>query len=223
MRRRRSTARTIVPTSLRGSTVPTVSTYGGAHPGPRDGPVDLVGIAWHGYVDSERHDRDPVALEALLLELAARELGRHDDKRRVAPREREPAIVEADAALGRRRGESAKRHVVHGDDERAIADGRYGEARGVHDICGDADPWPAEPVPQLVAGAAVRRPEVDPGDRGGDPPWAVAGRERHGVDAEVGEAAQQRDLVAADTARHGLQQLTGVYRDPHVRGSAILR
>ena len=44
--------------SLRGSTVPTVSTYGGWTPARATGAVDLVGVARRGRVDPERDDRD---------------------------------------------------------------------------------------------------------------------------------------------------------------------
>ena len=112
---------------------------------------------------------------------------------------------------------------MHGDHERDVAHRRDRQTRCVHDVGLDPDEWSSQPVPQLVAHAAVRRSEVNPRDAMGHPAGSLPGRERDRLHTELREMAQQRDLVATDAARHRLQQLTSVHRDSHVGRSEILR
>ena len=58
----------------------------------------------------------------------------------------------------------------------------------MHDVGVELDERAAEPVPALVADAAVRRAEVDPRRRGAGRPRAGAGRERDDVDADASAA-----------------------------------
>jgi hypothetical protein len=87
----------------------------------------------------------------------------------------------------------------------------------------DPDKRTSQPVPELVAHAAVRCSEVDPRDPMGDSAGPIAGGERDRFDAELREMAKQRDLVAADAPGHRLQQLTGVHRNLHSYCSATRR
>ena len=80
---------------------------------------------------------------------------------------------------------------------------------------------PAEPVPALVAQAAVRCAEVDPVDAPSARPGAGRRpRRRPTSTPTAGQDAQQGVGVAADAAGHGLQQLAAVEGDLH---AAVLR
>ena len=85
--RRRSTASTIVGRSLRGSTVPTVSTYGASTPTRRDRGVDVVVGARERRIDAERRDVHVFGAEAFAEQLVARERRRRDHEVGVPARE----------------------------------------------------------------------------------------------------------------------------------------
>ncbi len=141
----------------------------------------------------------------------------------MAARELETAGMEGDAAFRRDLREPAERDVVHRDDERLFVDRWDRETRRVHDIGLEPEPGSVQTVPELVPQAAARRTEIDPGDAGRDATRAGSRRERDRGDPDFGQIPEQSDLVAADPARDGLQQLAGVHRDAHYRDSEIRR
>ena len=216
---------TIVGRSLRGSTVPTVSTYGGVTPARRDHRVDLVVGADSGRIDAERARRRSTAASKpsrtsssrVNVDGAMTSVG-------MPPGQLEPAAVEAHAARGGDVRDAEERDVVHRDDERRIAHRRHGEARSRarrRRRCDTAAV--ATGASTRSAGCRAARPRSIHAVRSGMPVGRAPAREREHVDARGRQDAQQRLHVPADAARDRLQQLTRVYGNPHAAPTLLVR
>ena len=179
VRRSCSTARTIVGRSLRGSTVPTVSTYGALDADPRDSAIDLVGVARRGRVDPERHDLDAVAFESFACR--ARRAVNSDGTttrfawRRASSRPRVWKVTPRFVVTSGSRRNAMSCTVTTSGWSSTGGTARLGACTTSASM---PEPGSVQTVPELVPQAAARRTEIDPGDAGRDATRAGSRRER---------------------------------------------
>ena len=200
---RRSTASTIVGRSLRGSTVPTVSTYGASTPALRDRGVDLGVGARRRRVDAEQRDLHVFGAEALRGSSSTRVNDDGAITRSACRRATSSARRwKRDAAPRRDVRDAEERDVVHGHDERASRTGGTARLGACTTSASMRSARPAEPVPAArSARCRAARRDRSTGRRRGTPGGRAPAANATASTPTRREHAQQRVRVAADAAR----------------------